>query len=243
MTSAPPTSRELATLLPREIRCAASLLPSDPELAFASLHPEERACVARAIPKRRAEFAVGRGLARGLLHELGFPDLPLLPGPDRAPCWPLGIAGSIAHDARECLVAVVRIGRIAGVGVDVEPGAALEERLWRPICTPAERERLAQADPLSPGRRAHAIFSAKEALYKCLSPGLGWPRAFQDVEIELDPEAHRFAATPALGVSGRPGDPDLERRREILSRVHGVLLLGTGKIATACWWEPDLRGG
>lgn len=242
MNSDAPVSLALSVLLPGEVRCAGSILPAAPDSAFAALHPEERDCVARAIRKRQTEFAVGRGLARGLLCELGLPDLPLLPGPDRAPRWPSGIAGSIAHDARQCLVAVVRIGRIAGIGVDVEPGEPLEERLWRPICTLAERERLAREDAVSAGLRAHAIFSAKEALYKCLCPGLGWPRAFHDVEVELDFEHRCFTAAPGPGAAARPGDPDPEQRREILGRSRGVLLLGPLGIATACWWEPDPRG-
>src|SRR5262245_62949338 len=115
MTDATDASAALAAVLPDEIRCRGSALPGPAERAIDALLPEERAHIARAIPKRRNEFAVGRSLARELLGELGFPDFPLLPGADRAPRWPLGIAGSIAHDSRQCVVAVVRAGRIAGI--------------------------------------------------------------------------------------------------------------------------------
>ncbi len=229
-------SRALAALLPAEIRCASSLLSGDPEPSLAALLEDERACVARAIAKRRREFALGRELARELLRELGFPDQPLLPGPDRAPLWPGGILGSIAHDARQCLVAIARSGAIAGVGVDVEPAAPLEERLWGPICTESERRALAADAPLPAGLRARAIFCAKEALYKCLHPALGWPRGFHDVEIALQADARLFAAAPARAAGERDADGEASRRSEILGRVEGVLLLDAGEIATACWW-------
>jgi 4'-phosphopantetheinyl transferase EntD len=234
----PATAAALRCLLPLEIRCAGSALPSDCDAALALLHPAERSLVERAIPKRRREFAVGRQLARKLLGELGFEPQPLLRGSDRAPRWPAGVVGAISHDARECVAAVARIGRIRGVGLDVEPREELEPRLWRAICTEGECERaLTGSDPLPAGLRARAIFSAKESLYKCLHPTFGWPVGFHDVEVALDWETRSFRARPALDSRSRPSGADLAAKAVELERVRGALVLEATTIATACWWE------
>ena len=76
--------------------------------------------LARAVPKRRAEYLAGRYLARELLAPLGFADFTLLRGEDRAPQWPQGIAGAISHNADTALCAVHRESGLGGVGLDVE---------------------------------------------------------------------------------------------------------------------------
>src|SRR5437763_335927 len=79
------------------------------------LYPEERACIARAVPKRRAEFATGRVCARQALERLGVAVGPLLPHPDRSPAWPPGIVGSISHTDGYCAVAVAEATRALGI--------------------------------------------------------------------------------------------------------------------------------
>ena len=51
------------------------------------LFEAERRHVARAVPKRRAEFASVRACARDALAELGGPRAALVPNPDRSPRW------------------------------------------------------------------------------------------------------------------------------------------------------------
>ncbi|MGW3728760.1 4'-phosphopantetheinyl transferase, partial [Streptomyces sp. NPDC000851] len=57
----------------------------------APLYPEEAAVVARAVAKRRREFAVVRGCARRAMEKLGVPPQAVLPGERGAPRWPVGL--------------------------------------------------------------------------------------------------------------------------------------------------------
>ncbi|MBN1173619.1 MAG: 4'-phosphopantetheinyl transferase, partial [Micromonosporaceae bacterium] len=63
----------------------------------ARMLPEEAPLVARAVPRRRAEFTTGRHCARLALASLGVEPAAILAGPDRAPRWPAGIVGTITH--------------------------------------------------------------------------------------------------------------------------------------------------
>jgi 4'-phosphopantetheinyl transferase EntD len=163
----------------------------------ARLHPEEERCVERASSKRRREFAAGRACARAALARLGLPDVTLGRHEDRTPRWPPGIVGSIAHCTGFCAAAVARREAIAGLGLDVERSGRVTEALLPRVCTPAEREAIAQLSR-SEGEGATdwrtIVFSAKESTYKCYHPLTGAGLGFHDVEIELDPRGGRFSA-------------------------------------------------
>jgi 4'-phosphopantetheinyl transferase EntD len=113
-------------------------------------------------------------------------------GPDRAPVWPDGVVGSITHCSGFAGAAVARRGAVRGVGVDAELGDPLDPELVDLVCTVEERIRLAQLPGLPPNGWAKVVFSAKEAVYKCLSSHTRTPLDFADVEITLVPEAGRF---------------------------------------------------
>lgn len=59
------------------------------------LFPEEEALVAKAVDKRRREFATARGCARSALAAFGFPPASIMTGENGAPRWPAGVVGSI----------------------------------------------------------------------------------------------------------------------------------------------------
>ena len=80
-----------------------------PQLHDAELFPEERACLAKAVEKRRAEFGTARVCARRALAQLGFPPMPLVPNKDRSPVWPQGVVGSITHTRGYCAVIVAPV--------------------------------------------------------------------------------------------------------------------------------------
>jgi 4'-phosphopantetheinyl transferase EntD len=145
-----------------------ALFPKDVAVAICSLSaantgdlwPEERPAIAGAVPHRQAEFAAGRQAARTALTALGHPPVALPMGPDRAPVWPAGIAGSISH-AAGLAVAVVRLG--APLGIDIEEDSPLPEELWPALTSPEERAAL---PPGNLGRQVRRVFAAKEALFK-----------------------------------------------------------------------------
>lgn len=127
--------------------------------------------LARAVPKRRAEYLAGRVLARQLLAPLGFVDFTLARGEDRAPQWPAGIAGALSHNSNTALCAVHRESGLGGVGLDVETLLSDEraEELWGAIVSPTEREALLR-EALPFNALLTLAFSAKESLFKTLYP-------------------------------------------------------------------------
>src|ERR1700759_4264312 len=62
----------------------------------------EEAAVARAVPRRRAELARGRPLAREALARLGGLTASLPPDSDGVPQWPTGFVGTISHAGEMC---------------------------------------------------------------------------------------------------------------------------------------------
>lgn len=155
------------------------------------VHAAEAEAVASAVDARRREFATGRRLAHGLLAELGRDAGPLLLGRDRAPTWPAGVVGSIAHGAGTCAVAVARDGDVEGLGIDVEDDGPLSDDLFAAILTPGERDAF-EDEHGALGELAKRAFCAKEAAYKALVGRQSKVLDFHDVTIEL--AGDRFAA-------------------------------------------------
>jgi 4'-phosphopantetheinyl transferase EntD len=169
---------------------------SDLATEVVPLYPEEAALVARAVASRQHEFAVGRHCARRALARLGVASQPLLTGPDRAPCWPEGLVGSITHTqgggVGYCCAAVADRREVSALGIDAEGSEALDTSLWEMVLTAEE------AGPLvgkpAGGRLAKIIFAAKEATYKAMSSRLGRVLDFAEVCIHLGPRQGYFQA-------------------------------------------------
>jgi 4'-phosphopantetheinyl transferase EntD len=171
-----------ATLLGQLFVCPTSGVTALPALVD-ELYAEEQSLIARALPKRQAEFRAGRACARRALASMGVPPGPLLAQDDRTPKWPSGIVGSITHTDGFCAAVVARERDARGVGLDAEPDAALDPSLEAAICTPAERRWLDANAPADRGRLGRLVFSAKEAFYKCQYP---LTKTFLDfLEVEL----------------------------------------------------------
>lgn len=98
----------LEQILPPRVAVAESF----GDLPDAKLLPEEEAIIARAVPRRRREFAAGRWCARAALAQLGEPPVPILRGPQNEPQWPAGIAGSITHCAGYRAAAAARTAEV-----------------------------------------------------------------------------------------------------------------------------------
>jgi 4'-phosphopantetheinyl transferase EntD len=170
-----------ARLLPAHVLSAAALIDGAATLQ----HQAERELVARAVEKRRSEFATGRALAHRLLGQWGAEDAPLLPELRRAPAWPAGLLGSISHSVGLCVVAVACKSDCSAIGLDIEGAAPLKPKLWRHILREEERAELEQYSEAEAGRRAKLAFSAKECFYKALSPSLNRVLNFEDVRLTL----------------------------------------------------------
>ena len=165
---------------------------SDPRVDYGGLYDDELTGTARMRPARRLEFTAGRHAARLALADMGQPPAPIPMGADRAPIWPDGIVGSIAHCHTACIAAVAPAGQRAGIGIDIEPAAPLPLEIWSTVLTPAERNWLAAQPVARRGLLAQRIFVAKEATYKARYIDSGQMLTFQGVTIVLAPE--RFSA-------------------------------------------------
>ncbi len=159
------------------------------------LFPEEALLVARAVERRRVQFASGRVLARALLEALGEAAAPLLRGEDRVPLWPAQVMGSLSHTDQVVLAAVARpTADVLALGVDVEADVPLEQELWSSILTDSERQALDAQPAEVRGRMAKLVFSAKESVYKAQFALSRCMLDFQEVELVLLPEARMFEA-------------------------------------------------
>ena len=196
------------------------------------LRPEEAACVAKAVPRRRAEFSCGRVFARSAMKSFGAGDDALLVGKDRVPIWPPGLVGSISHMDRYCAVAVARKAQIAAIGIDVEEAQRFPSDLARYVLSPREIEANLHLDQQRLERMA-IIFSAKESFYKCTFPLVCAPLAFHDVEIIVDDRSTSFEGR--LLTSVEPFDAG--------HRFIGRYTVQGDYVATTVTLQPDAMSG
>jgi 4'-phosphopantetheinyl transferase EntD len=173
----------LRALAPAAVRTACRVINPDD---WVGLHEAERRLVARAVPKRQHEFATGRAV----LRELFASSEPILADGRRAPAWPAGACGSLAHDDRYVVAAVSTDPGVRALGIDVEPATPLPADLAEVILRPDERH----VD-------AHLAFALKEAVYKAWSSLGGEMLEHHDVRVTLrgshlvatvDGDARRF---------------------------------------------------
>ncbi|GAA1072820.1 4'-phosphopantetheinyl transferase [Tsukamurella spumae] len=151
----------------------------------AQLHPREAAQIARAVPKRQAEYATVRQLAREALGELGIDDAVLVKGESGGVDWPRNVVGALTHcDGYRGAVVGYRMG-VRTVGIDAEPHLPLPDKVLPTVSVASEREVLAsrEEDGLHWDR---LLFCAKEATYKAWNPITGRWLGFEDAEIGFD---------------------------------------------------------
>jgi len=165
------------------------------DVSEVSMFDEERAVVARAVDKRRREFATSRHCARQALRRLGQPPVPILPGDHGAPIWPAGIVGSMTHCDGYRAAALARRQDVLTVGIDAEPAGPLPDGVLGAVSLAEERVMLcdlAAAVPDTPWDRL--LFSAKEAVYKAWFPLARRFLNFTEARVTFDPAAGTFAA-------------------------------------------------
>ncbi len=174
----------------------------------------EQAAVARAIPKRRAEFAAGRRAARAALLQAGFPAAEIARDTKRAPIWPEGAIGSITHDNGLALACVANRRSVTHLGLDLAEAVDFPDHLRGEILhTPAE---LAQT-----GLEARMSFAAKEAVFKAFYPEVGRFFGFGAAEIvpDMAGEAFTILLRQQLGTA------------EIGTRFRGRFVIDDGRLA------------
>jgi 4'-phosphopantetheinyl transferase EntD len=173
----------------------------------AALLPPEDALVAKAVEKRRRDFATGRHCARRALAQLGIAPGPILAGPAGEPLWPTGVVGSITHCAGYRAAAVGWAGEVATIGIDAEPHEPLPDGVLEIVALPDERSRLRQLATSGDGavRWDRVLFCAKEAVYKAWYPHARRMLDFDQADIDLDPDGTLTARllVPGPTIAGR----------------------------------------
>ena len=157
-------------ILPPGVRSAEARADPPDVLLF----PAEAKVVARAVQRRRLEFATVRHLARIGLGELGVPAGPILPGHRGAPTWPPGIVGSMTHCHGYRAAAVAPAADVGGLGIDAEIHEPLPDGVGRLVASEDEQAHLEEVAH----HRSHIhwdrlLFAAKECVYKVWSPRTG----------------------------------------------------------------------
>jgi 4'-phosphopantetheinyl transferase EntD len=153
--------------------------------------PEEAVAVANAVAARRADFAAGRAAARRALAKLGHAAVAIPVGERRAPVFPPGISGSIAHGGGVAIAAVSR--DLAALGVDIEPARPLPPEVRDLVIT--TNDRLGDAPDV-------VAFSAKESVYKALQPTRGWLLEFADVTLDVRADGTMTANAKTANANG-----------------------------------------
>ena len=167
--------------------CYHSLNIADAAFAL-PLSPETRSrlpqSLQHATQKRQREFLAGRWCAEQALLRLGAASTYVAMAEDRTPIWPDGVVGSITHTGDFAAAAVAWAADIAGLGIDseqvVDPATA---RDIADICMVDEATLFKAADDHSFCEFCCLVFSAKEAVFKCLFPLTQRFLEFSDVRI------------------------------------------------------------
>ncbi len=188
--------------------------------------------VARAVPKRKAEYLAGRRVAIHSLREAGIDVADLGTGSLRAPLWPDGYTGSITHSHDMAAAVAPRKGEVSGVGIDLEPVASTDAMvaIMQVALSPSEQLAL---NPLAlhVGEPAAVTiaFSAKESFYKATAAGVGRFFDFAALRITSVSVDRGFIEAKVAEVLA----PNLMPGCEFLL---GFSALGGDVVFTSCAW-------
>ncbi len=191
----------------------------------------------RAVPVRQLHFRAGRYCALRALQLLD-PERPvgtLARSPSGAPLWPAGVSGSITHTDGFVSAAVAHTTTIRSVGIDSECIMSPEQA--RSVATvvswPSELAYARDAG-LDRFQALTLVFSAKEAIFKCLHPLVGRTFDYHDVRIVgVDAGTGTFRARVVQTLSREvPADSIVGGRFEVGERwIHTGVFVPAARAA------------
>ncbi len=186
------------------------------------LLPEETALLTpNASNTRIAQFTLGRSAAHKALTAAGLPsNTAITRSPNsRAPRWPEGWIGSIAHSDTRAVAVIASTKNAQGLGIDIEnlnePVSKIEDR----IATPLELQWLKGKTRTE----AVTLFSLKESVYKALAPLTSDALRFKDVEIRPGPHPSEYLAALTRPISG------ISQKAQIVlvaAKYEGIVITG-----------------
>jgi enterobactin synthetase component D / holo-[acyl-carrier protein] synthase len=187
----------------------------------------------RAAPSRQREYVAGRYCAARAIERLRPSDVPLTIGRGVAgePQWPAGLTGSLTHTDGLASAAVARVSDARSIGIDseVRVDAWRAERIRPLVMQPEESGVGGQA--LDAGTRVMLVFSAKEAIFKCLYPVVSRRFYYEDARIlSADPATGVFVAELLTTLA-----PGFERGTVLQGRFE----IDDRHVHTGVWLEPQ----
>ena len=182
-----------------------------------------------AVPKRQQEFLAGRYCVARAMEQLDPVHGPALVGRRSAgnPQWPAGVTGSLTHTGRFASAAVAWISDVRSIGIDTERLERFDAPSGTQRLVMRPEEALLGGPALDPRLRLPLVFSAKEAIFKCLYPLVERFFSFEDAALEVvDLQAGTFSARPTSALAPGIG-PAL--------RIEGQFAFGGGYVHTGVW--------
>jgi 4'-phosphopantetheinyl transferase EntD len=196
--------------------CFSADRPNTPQLL-----PEEVPATGKMVAARKLEYAHGRTCARAALQLLEVKASAIPTGENREPLWPAGIVGSISHTSTAAAAVAANETRLAGLGLDMETAEPLSADLVEMICRRDE-------DITGDGMQAKLLFSIKEAIYKCIYPGIQAFVDFQEMKVTLDAASQRFVAQAFTPVCDQ----------QMMDRLEGAYKITEGLVLSGAWLRP-----
>lgn len=186
----------------------------------------------RAAPSRQREYVAGRYCAARAIERLRPSDVPLTIGRGGAgePQWPAGLTGSVTHTDGLASAAVARLSDARSIGIDSE----VRVDAWRaerisPLVMQPEESGIGGAG-LDDRTRVMLVFSAKEAIFKCLYPVVGRRFYYEDARItSADTASGSFVAELLTTLA-----PGFERGTILRGRFE----IDDLHVHTGVWLEP-----
>jgi len=209
----------ISEMFPHPVGAAAVRLPGD----FAPLFREEERAIVGVVAGRKVEFSAGRHCARIAMQQIGHPPCAIPRGLDRAPIWPLGLTGSIAHDANYCVAVVASTHHYAAIGFDLQSVGEVTNELVRHVIRPDEMPGLDMRARPNSADWPTLHFCLKEAAYKVFYPIFKQVIDFRQMRVFIDPLRREFRAEPVLELAISA------------AAFKGRYEVKEGKIFAACW--------
>lgn len=173
-----------------------------------------------AHPKRKEKYLAGRLCAHLAFKKAGVTSPQNISmAEDGSPVWPEGWTGSITHSEGFASAAIAKKNQIHSLGIDSEP--LMTEKTYANVS-----DRILYGKELnelcpsgwSETEWATLVFSAKEAIYKCLRPICGAYFGFEDAEfdaVDVQQGHFKFHLTRDIGgpfTNGWQGEGSFEKK-------------------------------
>lgn len=215
-----PFVTHISIILPYDKSASDALLASGIEI------PEK---LKDAHPKRREKYLAGRLCAYLAFKKAGVASPQNISmSEDGSPIWPEGWTGSITHSEGLASAAIAKKAQIQSLGIDSEP--LMTEKTYANVAARIlfgkELEDL-RPPTWSSVEWATLVFSAKEAIYKCLRPLCGAYFGFEDAEIDavdVQKGHFKFHLTRDIGgpfTTGWQGEGSFEKKE---GWIHTIVI-------------------